>query len=83
VRGPGTFYVNAALTRDFTLRENLKLQFRAEAYGLTNTPSFGNPGTTVSNATFVNGQVTSYGGYDIISSATGQRQVRFALKLMF
>lgn len=80
------------MVRDFTLTERFKLQFRAEAYGLTNTPNFGNPGATVSNAKFANGAVTSYGGYDIISSTiqpiTGyaggpDRQIRFALKLSF
>ena len=59
------------------------LQFRTEAYGLTNTPNFGNPGTTVSNATFAGGAVTNYNGYDIISSSSGDRQIRFALKFTY
>ena len=83
MRGPGMFNLNASLIRDFNLKERLKLQFRTEAYGLTNTPQFSNPGTSVSNASFVNGQITSYGGYDIIRSAAGQRQIRFALRLSF
>jgi hypothetical protein len=83
IRGPGVFNLNASLVRDFPLKESLRLQFRTEAYSLTNTPQFGNPGATVSNATFVNGQLTSFGGYDIISTATGQRQLRFALRLSF
>jgi hypothetical protein len=83
VRGPGLFNLNASVVRDFSLTERFKLQFRTEAYGLTNTAQFANPGATVSNASLVNGVITSYGGYDIISSATGQRQIRFALKLSF
>ena len=83
LRGPGVFVLNLGLVRNFRLKESLKLQFRAEAYSLTNTPNYGNPGGTVSNASFSNGQLTSYGGYDIISSSTGQRQIRFALKLTF
>jgi hypothetical protein len=83
VRGPGLFNLNASLVREFKLTERFSLQFRTEAYGLTNTPQFANPGATVSNAKFVNGQITSYGGYDIISSSTGQRQIRFALRLSF
>ena len=55
LRGPGIFVLNLGLIRHFNLRENLKLQFRAEAYSLTNTPNYGNPGATVSNASFVNG----------------------------
>jgi len=88
VRGPGYFDIDASLARDFDLTEHLTLQFRAEAYGLTNTPNFANPGATVSNATFANGAVTSYGGYDIISSTlqgngVPDRQFRFALHLVF
>ncbi|MFL6465452.1 MAG: hypothetical protein ACJ73N_13700, partial [Bryobacteraceae bacterium] len=60
-----------------------KLQFRAEAFGATNTPQFANPSATVSNAVFSSGTITGYNGYDIISSASGERQVRFALKLSF
>lgn len=80
VRGPGFFNLDASIYRDFGIREHLKLQFRTEVYGLTNTPQFANPAATVSNATFTNGAVTNYNGYDIISSSTGDRQIRFALE---
>ncbi len=92
VRGPGFFNINLSLVRDFNLTERFKLQFRAEAYGLTNTPNFANPATTISNAKFSNGTVSSYGGYDIISGtsasdwspyATADRQFRFAMFLKF
>jgi hypothetical protein len=83
VRGPGVFNLNASLIREFNFTERFKLQFRAEGYGVTNTPQFGNPGATVSNAKFVNGVITNYGGYDMITSAAGQRQIRFALRLSF
>jgi hypothetical protein len=83
VRGPGFFNLNASLFRTFDLRERFKLQFRAEALGLTNTPQFANPSATVSNATFTNGVVTNLNGYDTITSSTGDRQLRFALKLYF
>jgi Carboxypeptidase regulatory-like domain len=83
LRGPGLFELDASLARTFAIRERFKLQFRADAFSMTNTPNFGNPGTNVSNARFVNGAVQSYNGYDIISSATGQRQIRFALTLSF
>jgi len=83
VRGPGFFNLDASVFRDFKIRETIKLQFRAESYGLTNTPQFANPAATVSNATFVNGVVANYNGYDIISSSSGERQIRFAMKLIF
>jgi Carboxypeptidase regulatory-like domain/TonB dependent receptor-like, beta-barrel len=83
LRGPGSFSLDASLARTFTLHESFKLQFRADAFSLTNTPNFGNPGANVSSAKFVNGSVQSYNGYDIITSASGQRQIRFALVLSF
>jgi Carboxypeptidase regulatory-like domain len=87
--GPGAFELNASLARTFTIHERLKLQFRVDALSLTNTPNFGDPGTTVSNATFVNGALQSYNGYDTITSTnanallSGQRQIRFALQFSF
>ena len=72
LRGPGFFNLDASLFRNFALREFLTLQFRAEALGLTNTPQFANPGSTFGTST-----------YDVISSSTGERQFRFALKLSF
>jgi hypothetical protein len=72
LRGPGFFNLDASLFRNFAIRERIKMQFRAEALGATNTPQFGNPGATVGSSTF-----------GIISSSTGDRQVRLALKLSF
>jgi hypothetical protein len=83
VRGPGYFDLDANIVRTFDITERFKLQFRAEAFGLTNTPQFGLPAANVSNATFANGAVTNLNGYDTITSATGQRQLRFAAKLVF
>jgi hypothetical protein len=82
-RGPGLFNLDCSLARDFNVTERFTFEFRAESYGLTNTSQFANPGATVSVATFTNGVVSSYNGYDIISSAAGNRQVRFGLKLVF
>lgn len=77
------FNLDASVYRTFSIAERFKLQFRAESYGLTNTATFSNPSATVSNATFSNGTIANLNGYDIISSATGERQIRFALKLSF
>jgi hypothetical protein len=72
LRGPGVFNLDASVFRNFAIRERFKLQFRAEAMGVTNTPQFGNPGATVGSSTF-----------GIISSSSGDRQIRLALKLSF
>ena len=84
LRGPGVFNVNASLFRNFRLTEKFQLQFRAEAFNLTNTPQFGQPGATVTSATFnADGSVKSLNGYTQITSASNERQLRFALKVSF
>ena len=43
LRGPGVINNDLSLFRDFPIRENIKLTFKAEAFNLTNTPHFGAP----------------------------------------
>ncbi|HTP31816.1 MAG TPA: TonB-dependent receptor [Candidatus Acidoferrales bacterium] len=84
LRGPGFFNLDASIFRDFRVTERFHLQFRAEMFGVTNTPQFGNPGTTVSSMTKnADGSIKALNGYTEITSATGERQARFALKLSF
>ncbi len=77
-RGPGTTNLDFSIFRNFPLREKLNLQFRGEAFNLTNTtqfflPSAASPVLTIGNSSF--GRLNS-------SSATG-RQLQFGLKLVF
>jgi hypothetical protein len=72
LRGPGLFSLNTGLFRSFAFRDRYTLQFRAEALGLTNTPIFANPSATVGSSSL-----------GIISSSSGDRQIRLALKLKF
>jgi len=84
IRGPGVTNLDASIFRDFPMTERFKLQFRAEAFNLTNTPAFNNPGATASSASRVAGQITNLGGFTEITSAQNtERQFRFALKLYF
>jgi hypothetical protein len=64
--------------RNFAIHERFNLQFRAEAFNLTNTPAFflpsaNSPALTIGNASF--GKLNS-------SASTG-RQIQFGLKLYF
>jgi len=43
IRGPDMFVYNAALFRNFSVRENFKLELRWEVYNVTNTTNFVNP----------------------------------------
>ncbi len=62
VSGPGLFNIDFSVFKSFTIRERIKAQFRAEALNATNTPLFGNPGTTLTSpSTF--GVITSQINY--------------------
>lgn len=65
--------VDLSLFKQFQFNESTRLQFRAEAFNLTNTPSFAAPGTNIDTAS--GGVVTS-----TVSSA---RNIQFGLKLYF
>jgi hypothetical protein len=64
-----------SLFKNFTVREKYKVQFRTEAFNLTNTPTFENPGTTFGTPTF--GQVTATAFFP------HPRVVQFGLKMQF
>jgi len=84
LRGPGVFNLDASVFRKFTITERVALQFRAEMFGVTNTPQFGNPGTNVSNAVRnADGTIRTLSGYGEITGASGERQARFALRISF
>jgi hypothetical protein len=73
VRAPGTHNLDYSLFKSFRFREKVTTVFRAEAYNFTNSPTWGSPNTTV----------TSVGTFGTITSASGQRRLQLALKLMF
>jgi hypothetical protein len=86
LRGPGLFNLDASVFRDFHATERFVIQFRAEAFGATNTPYFGssNPGATASSASRnPDGTIDRLNGFSEITSATGERQFRFALRVSF
>jgi len=85
LRGPGLVNLDASIFRDFRLTERFNLQFRAEAFNVSNTPAFNNPGATASSPTRgPGGAILNLNGFTEITSAQAtERQVRFALKLFF
>jgi len=84
LRGPGVFNLDASLFRNFKMTERFTFQFRAEAFGVTNTPQFNNPGATASSLTRnADGSIRALNGYTEITGATGERQFRFAAKITF
>jgi hypothetical protein len=84
LRGPGVFNLDGSLFRKFRMTERFGLEIRCEMFGVTNTPQFGNPGATVSSITRnADGSIKALNGYTEITSASGERQARFAAKITF
>jgi len=78
LRGPGSRNLDLSLFKSFRTTEKTSLQFRAEAFNLSNTPTFELPGArtpalTVGDPAF--GKLTT--------SQTVGRQIQFGLKLLF
>ena len=73
LRGPGLEDLDVSIARNFAILERLKLQFRAEAFNLTNTVAFGLPNANVSGGS--PGVITSL--------AADPRIMQFAARLSF
>ena len=83
--GPSGKKIDLSLFKDFFIRESMKLQFRAESFNMTNTPSFGLPATTISayDANGVPTQAGNFGRITAMSRVYTPRVFQFALKLVF
>ena len=90
MRGPGMWNLDLSLFRTFALGERWKLEFRAEAFNVTNTPKFANPGSYVASMRLnPDGTIRSLGNFSSITSTLNglatpsERQFRFGLRLSF
>ena len=72
VEGPRITRLDFSLFKQIPIKEALKVQFRAEAFNITNQVNFSGVSTSLGSATF--GRVTS---------ARDPRQVQLALKMVF
>lgn len=71
-RGPGMGNLDAALLKDFAFSERTRLQFRAEAFNLTNHANFSLPVNDLASPSF--GRILEAGP---------SRLIQFGLKLLF
>ncbi|MBI4461243.1 MAG: TonB-dependent receptor, partial [Acidobacteria bacterium] len=79
LRGPGLATWDFTLSKNFQLREQTRLQFRAEMFNALNRPNFALP-----RASLFAGGGGPVGSAGVISSTIGTaRQVQLALKLTF
>jgi hypothetical protein len=77
-RGPNYTNANASLTKNFRLRENIILQFRAEAFNVFNHPQLGMPNTGFSpNSSGVNTNSL----FGTINSALDPRTIQLGMHL--
>ena len=70
--GPATFNIDFSAHKVFTIRDRLRLQYRAEFFNVLNHPLLNNPDTAVTDTNF--GRITS---------ARDPRIIQMALKLIF
>jgi hypothetical protein len=78
--GPGFWEWDQELSRLFPVTERTHIELRAEAFNVTNSERFGNPGTVFSSpSTF--GRITSSAVCGTVSGC--ERVVQFALKYVF
>lgn len=71
VRGPGLHTLDFSLAKFFSFTERQKLEFRAEAINLTNTPILNSPNAGLGST------------LGLLQSSQGARNVQFALKYLF
>lgn len=78
VYGPGYYRINLSLFKDFTIREQKKVEFRTDVFNLFNHPSWANPSTGITASA---GQITSSVAFQ--SNTPDARFFQFSLKLLF
>jgi hypothetical protein len=88
--GFGAWQMDLAVRRDFPIYENLRLQFRAEAFNVFNHPNFGTinatycpPGPTCTFGQATGTLASTLGVLSPLYQQGGPRSMQFALKLIF
>lgn len=76
VRGPGLHNWDLSLIKNTTIVEQVRLQFRFEAFNAWNLTAFGNPGTSLGSGSF--GRIS-----DVQNRANPARQLMLGLKLLW
>jgi hypothetical protein len=82
-RGPGYFSDNLSIFKSFPIFREAALEARVDAFNLTNTPAFGQPGTTDGSSSF--GRITSTLGSGVgnVNGVGGPRVLQAAVKITF
>lgn len=90
LRGPGTTNLDLSVFRTFALAERWRLQFRAEAFNLSNTPHLANPASNIGVVQYgPSGQISNLNGFGQITSTNpgsrlvDERYFRIGAKILF
>jgi len=76
--GPSYWNLDNSLNKNFRVRENYTIQFRAEAFNILNHPSFQQPNTTIFAGTARNASAGR-----LTNTTSSPRQIQFGLKVLF
>jgi hypothetical protein len=80
-RGPHAFYDDAALSKNFTITERVRAQFRFDAYNLFNHPVLALPNSCVDCVN--GGQITDIEADAAPGAPIGMRQLQFGFRVIF
>jgi hypothetical protein len=84
LHGPGFWKLDPMLSKEFHITEGIKMEFRAEAENITNTPRWNNPnagsGSLQLNS---DGSIRALNNFMAITGAGGLRTARFGLRMQF
>jgi hypothetical protein len=81
VYGPGLINLDFSVLKDNKITENINLQFRAEFFNVLNHSNFNSP---IANSTLFDQTGAPIGGAGALdSTSTSNREIQFALKLIF
>ena len=81
IYGPGLVNFDFSLIKDTKIKESFTVQFRAEFFNVFNHSNFESP---IDNSTLFNEDGSPAGGAGAIdATSTFNRQIQFALKLIF
>jgi hypothetical protein len=81
-RGPHAFYDDMALSKNFTITERIRAQFRFDAYNLFNHPVLALPNSCVDCGGQA-GQITDIEADSAPGAPVGMRQLQFGVRVTF
>jgi hypothetical protein len=85
---PGIFAINAEVHKNFRIKENHQVQFRAEAFNVLNHPNFGGPNGNILAGAAVPGAPANaphqgFGTINTLAAGIPMRQLQLGLKYTF